>query len=61
MSTRHARSAQGGQAHGGAGADMQERSLRQDGLLYLRDMGVAAVIFLPLWELLHLGRALLTR
>lgn len=61
MSSRRARSVQRMQALGGADAGTQDRSLRQDYLLYLRDMAVAAVIFLPLWELLHLGRVLLTR
>lgn len=44
-----------------AGADAPARTLGQDCLLYFRDIGIATLIFLPLWELLHLGRTVLFR
>lgn len=41
------------------GVSLQQGSLRHDCALYFRDLAVATLIFLPIWGLLYLLRALL--
>jgi len=43
-----------------ARAGSPQRSLRQDCVLYIRDMGLTTIIFVPFWTALYLARVLLT-